>query len=184
MGNAFTRDYYMYLMDELSKKQIDYTQLKLHKLIYFANAYHLAKEETSFNVTFEAWKNGPVAATVRNDMIYNFSGFSSLYFEYYSRTEENKYKERLSEEEKKSIDYIITIMGDFEPYKLSSMTHNDVFLNEDDTERETPWKMHNPQGMKSKSVIHNQEISEFYTNEWFKLFEENLDIIKSKKVWE
>lgn len=102
------------------------SNLKLQKLLYYIEAWHLGILGTRFynpQVNFKAWVHGPVNRTI------------------YARFAENKYlysqitlndrliaDPHLEKEDKEFVDYILENYGQFSGMELEAMTHN-----------ETPW---------------------------------------------
>lgn len=160
-----------YIVKSLEGQGIKYDQMKIHKILYFAKAKALSEGEDLFDdIQFEAWRNGPVIANERNDIVHNFFGIISDYANYY----ENKIDE-LSESQKKVLNDTIKIFGGFKAYQLSSITHKDVFkINE---KKKTPWQIANNNQDYSKVIIPSDLIKEFYTKEWFEAIERNKEIL-------
>jgi uncharacterized phage-associated protein len=95
------------------------TAIKLQKLVYYCQAWHLAWEEVPlFSERIEAWANGPVVPT--------------LYRVHRRLFEVNKWPEgnsaRLRDNERESIDAVLKTYADFAPWQLTELTH-----------RELPW---------------------------------------------
>src|ERR1044071_3610815 len=108
------------------KKGIDeglfVTQMKLQKLVYFAQGVHLAKYHKSLiNETFQAWLYGPVIPEIYQDFklygsrpIINTAEFTP------SSTERAP---RLDAEAIDTINYSWAVLKDFSAMSLSKWTH-------------------------------------------------------------
>ena len=98
------------------------SNLKLQKLLYYAQGFHLALFGTSlFNDEIEAWAHGPVVASVyRKYKRHGAQGIPvSIDVDFSQYTEETK----------KLLDEVYSVYGQFSAWKLRDMTHN-----------EPPWK--------------------------------------------
>lgn len=96
------------------------TAMKLQKLLYYSQAWHLVWEERSlFRERIEAWANGPVVRDIYRSHRGQFSvsdwpsGDAS----------------KLSPEETSTVDAVLDFYGEKSAHELSEMTH-----------REEPWK--------------------------------------------
>ncbi|WP_428077741.1 Panacea domain-containing protein [Candidatus Avelusimicrobium alvi] len=102
------------------------TAMKLQKLCYYSQAWHLVWEEKPlFSNKIEAWGKGPVSPELykwhKGQFIVNVD-------EVLNKLAANK----LSSEEKSSIDAVLKGYGKYTAQELSDMTH-----------REEPWKAAN-----------------------------------------
>lgn len=114
------------------------TNLKLQKLLYYAQGFHLALYgRPFFSQEILAWEHGPVVREVYNT--YRDYGSTPL-----SPTENNI---ELNTEEKDFIKQIWNIFGQFSAWRLRDMTHS-----------EDPWK----------NTPRNQEITHSSLLEFFK----------------
>lgn len=91
------------------------TTMKMHKLIYYAQAWSLAWDEGPlFSESIEAWMNGPVIPK-----LYHFhKGKYSL-----SETEISGDSNKLSTSQKETVDKILNYYGDKNSQWLSDLTH-------------------------------------------------------------
>jgi len=98
--------------------------LKLQKLLYYVQAWHLAfYQEPLFNGKFQAWVHGPV-----NRPIYDrFSSSHSLYSEV-STSEIQSDLSELSEDNAAHIESVLEAYANFTGSQLEELTH-----------REKPW---------------------------------------------
>ncbi len=168
-GNMRKENYFIYLIDEMDRKKIKYDLLKLNKMMYFS----VAKSKVGFEkINFEAWKNGPVVASERNDIVHNFYASISAYRSFYKNSE---IYEEISKEEKESIDYVIDTLGDLTSFELSELSHDDVFVRKN----HTPWRIKNESGKKSRKIIDKKDIREYYDDKWFEMIKENKEKVRS-----
>lgn len=87
-------------------------EMKLHKLLYFVQRTYLDIHDTPlFPEEFEAWRMGPVNREVR--MVYCEG-------EIVADTKE------ISNYHKQIVDKVITEYGQYSPWKLSELTHNEI----------------------------------------------------------
>jgi uncharacterized phage-associated protein len=99
------------------------TTLKLQKLCYYSQAWHLAWEEHPlFKEDFQAWANGPVCVELFNIHKGKFS-IDAKDLPLSANTE------NLTQTEKEDIDNVLDYYGDKSPHWLSELTH-----------KERPWK--------------------------------------------
>ena len=97
------------------------SNLKLQKLLYYAQGMHLALYgEPLFNDSIVAWQYGPVVESVYQK--YKANGADGI--KMFENPEEN-----FSEEEENTLQFTQITFGQFSAWKLSDMTHE-----------ETPWK--------------------------------------------
>lgn len=120
---------------------------KLQKLCYYSQAWQLAWTGKSiFNEDFEAWANGPVCP----DLFFEHRGKFAVGEKDIIKGNEDK----LSADEKESIDIILKDYGELEPYALRELSH-----------REAPWKEARgdlPEGAKCQTVITKESMGEYY----------------------
>jgi uncharacterized phage-associated protein len=117
MNNANVFDVAKYILHK--KKQL--TTMKLQKLVYYAQAWHLVwEDEELFSEDFEAWANGPVCKELFDIHKGNFQ-ISYKQFKIGSIS-------KLISKEKSSIDAVLNFYGDKDAHWLSMLTH-----------KENPW---------------------------------------------
>lgn len=96
------------------------TAMKLQKLCYYSQAWHLVWEEKPlFDEPIEAWANGPVVV----DLYRLHRGRFSL-----ATTDIPGDPAQLLESERNTIDVVVGFYGDMSAHQLSELTH-----------REAPW---------------------------------------------
>lgn len=138
---ATVHDVAAYVLD----KRGPMTAMKLQKLCYYAQAWHLVWEEQPlFGERFEAWANGPVCP--------------DLYVLHRGRFQVESWPEgevdRLSAQEKSDIDIVLDFYGDKPAHELSELTH-----------REAPWRDARnglPTGARSNAEITTVAMHEYY----------------------
>jgi uncharacterized phage-associated protein len=100
----------------------DISNLKLQKLIYYAQAFHLAIfDKPLFNAEFEAWTHGPVCP----ELYHQYKSFKSAPIPFDSEINIALF----SSEQIELLEEINDVFGQFSAWKLRDMTH-----------AETPWK--------------------------------------------
>ncbi len=116
------------------------TNLKLQKVLYFVQAYYLAKlGKPIFSDNLEAWEYGPVVPSVYRK--YKSNGSNPII------SEEDK--SSLTEEDKSIIKSIWNTFGGYSASRLVDITH-----------AHAPWKEANQ--MPSKIISH-RSLKEYYT---------------------
>lgn len=102
------------------REQGEMTAMKLQKLAYYCQAWHLVWEgEPLFSERIEAWMNGPVVRELYNEHRGSFR----------VSTWPRGNASTLRPNECESIDIVLASYGDLSPSVLSEMTH-----------REDPWR--------------------------------------------
>jgi uncharacterized phage-associated protein len=116
------------------------TAMKLQKMVYYAQAWHLAwTEKPLFADKIQAWRNGPVVPS-----LYEIhKGCFKLDPGYFVSKIKPKSLNSLSKDQKDIVDKIINFYGTKDPHWLSQLTH-----------MEDPWK-----NARAKSVSSDQERS-------------------------
>lgn len=126
------------------------THLKLQKICYYAQAWHLAIEnQPLFDVEFKAWVHGPVSAELWNEY---------KHFKWHPIPEPEDFDENvLSEDDRKFLDEIWELYGKYTAKYLEALTH-----------QELPWKEAR-RGL-SEGEISNIPISNNTMKEYYKQF--------------
>ena len=128
------------------------TQMKLQKMVYFAQGVHLALyKEPLVQDTFQAWKYGPVIPDIYN--IYKYYGSSPINdTEWVSLAKyEDASLSKLTEDAKESVDYTWSLLKDTNAIKLSNWTH----------ESGSPWKTSYVEGVNEVSIP-NEAIQKYF----------------------
>ncbi|MEO0985244.1 MAG: type II toxin-antitoxin system antitoxin SocA domain-containing protein [Cyanobacteria bacterium J06639_14] len=129
--------YFLSLVDEDAGDLI--SNLKLQKLVYYAQGFHLAiHDEPLFPESIEAWTHGPVVPELYHAYKEYGSGViphpEDIDFDIYTQTQQEL------------LDDVYAVYGQFSAWKLRNMTHE-----------EEPWKTFNPNG-----TITHQSLKEFF----------------------
>jgi uncharacterized phage-associated protein len=111
-----------YLIHFHSEEDEPLSNLKLQKLLYYSQAWHLAlKDKPLFDEGFEAWVHGPANMTI-------YQRFKDTKFMFSSITtndiKNDSYK-HLDPEVKKHIDEVLEVYSRFSGVELEEMTHNE-----------------------------------------------------------
>lgn len=138
---ASAQDVAAYILE----KRGEMSAMKLQKLVYYSQAWHLVWEEKRlFNDRIEAWANGPV--------------IPSLYNSHRGRFKVNECptgdSRKLSKSQAESVDAVLDHYGSKTAFYLSELTH-----------RESPWldaRAGLSPSERSSSEISVASMSEFY----------------------
>ncbi len=110
-------NYFIYLSSKIvgdNKEREGITNLKLQKILYFAQAYFVAKiGRTLFKEKIEAWEYGPVVPVVYHE--YKKNGNRPIVLEHDIST--------ISVTDKKSLDIVWENFGGYSARRLVDMTH-------------------------------------------------------------
>src|SRR5687767_3016196 len=139
------------------KKGIDegnfVTQMKLQKLVYFAQGYHLAKFGTPLlKENFEAWTYGPVVPEIYQDFKLYGSQLIVDTNEFMPSSNE-VITSRLDEKAIEAINYTWEVLKDYSAMSLSYWTH----------QLGSPWSKAFDPDQKS-TPIPNDEIKKYFTS--------------------
>lgn len=115
MASAFDVAYYFLLLDSQNDGE-GLSNLKLQKLCYYAQGFHLAFfNEPLFNEEIEAWAHGPVIP----ELYHRFKVFGN------SSIHSEGYPIALSHQQGKLIEEIYEVFGQYSAWKLRNMTHEE-----------------------------------------------------------
>jgi uncharacterized phage-associated protein len=121
------------------------TAVKLQKLVYYSQAWHLVWEDKPlFPERIEAWANGPVVPALYQRHRGNFTVTQ------WSAGDVSK----LTTKERGSVDAVLKFYGDKDAFWLSELTH-----------REVPWKSARKglsKGERGNNEITKAAMAEFY----------------------
>ena len=119
------------------------TNLKLQKLLYYAQGFHLALfDKPLFKEEIEAWTHGPVVPDVYHG--YKRYGKNPLPSESINIDD---IADKLTDEQIDFLDEIWSVFGQYSLWKLRDMTHE-----------EDPWMNHE----KDVSVISKKELRDYF----------------------
>ena len=134
-------DYFLSLADEDEGDYI--TNLKLQKLLYYAQGLHLACYDTPlFDECIEAWAHGPVIPEV--------------YFKYRNASYDVIPKPQnidfsiFDEETREFLNEVYQIFGQYSAWKLREMTHE-----------EPPWQQANKRGV--NTIISHEPLKDYFS---------------------
>ena len=115
------------------------SNLKLQKLLYYAQGYHLAVFNAAlFDDAIEAWTHGPVCPAINRA----FKGFGRGPIEV-----NHALPNVFTGEQLELLEEVYEVFGQFSAWKLRDMTHE-----------ETPWREHEAQG----STIPPAELQRYF----------------------
>ena len=110
-------DYFLAHVDEESGDNI--SNLKLQKLLYYAQGFHLALfGEPLFDDAIVAWQHGPVVA----DLYHTFKEFGAGAIPPPESFDTAKYSPKITE----LLDEVLEVYGQFSALRLRSMTHDEA----------------------------------------------------------
>lgn len=141
-----------YIIVKLAEAGDTPSVLKIQKLLYYVQSWHLAINKTAlFNGKFQAWIHGPVNREIYNRFVNNKFMYSSVGISDLLGGQDN-----LSKEDKLSIDDVLDVYAKFTGSQLEEMTH-----------KEDPWL--NARGSLSPSErceteINEEEMQRFYAS--------------------
>ena len=139
---ANVKDVAAYILSKHGKM----TAMKLQKLVYYSQAWHLVwEDEPLFSERIEAWANGPVCPDLYNTHRNQFEVFPG---------EIHGSPDNLTPAMKESIDSVLRFYGDKTSHWLSGLTH-----------AEAPWKdtrLGIPPGERSDREITLASMAEYY----------------------
>lgn len=136
--------HFIYLASQVfvgdNKEREGITNLKLQKILYFAQAYYLSKlNKPLFNETIEAWEYGPVVPSVYRK--YSKHGSETILVE--------KDEPSISDEDKQNLKRIWDLFGGYSAGRLVEIAH-----------AHSPWK---EAYASQNKVISHKSISEYYS---------------------
>jgi uncharacterized phage-associated protein len=121
-------------------EESDVSNLKLQKLIYYAQAFHLAiYDKPFFDEDFEAWTHGPVCPGIYRQ--YKQFGASPI------KVDSEINLDQFSQDQLDLLEEIYDVFGQFSAWKLRNMTHE-----------EAPWK----EKEAVAGIIEKSSMMEFY----------------------
>jgi len=148
MGLISARDVAKYILANFRAKNGPITNLKLQKLLYYVQAWHLAiYDRAVFTEQIEAWVHGPVVPEV-------FRAYKRFRWSPIDAEETNW---ELPENLNAHINEIISAYGDFSPWDLERMTHH-----------EAPWREARgslPPDVGSNAIISHESMKKFYSQQ-------------------
>ena len=112
-----------YIVKKMSEGRTPLNVLKLHKLVYYAQAWHLAfTGNRMFNGNFQAWVHGSVSR-----VLYDRYPDKAIYSTVAVTDLEASFRPTLlTDVERAHIDSVLEVYGDLAGYQLEEMTHNEA----------------------------------------------------------
>ena len=114
------------LADYILQKYGPMSHLKLQKLLFYCEGYHLAYFDTNLlSEDFEAWVHGPVCRQVYNNLrdssvLYTDLGFSGTY------NPEAELQKILSSDQTQLLDDVLSVLSTWTGLELENSTHNEL----------------------------------------------------------
>jgi uncharacterized phage-associated protein len=104
------------------------SHLKLQKLLYYCEAYHLACfEQSLIPEDFEAWVHGPVCRVVYNSLKDNSILYSDVGFDPKNDEDPDKNIEKsLTSSQNELLDSILKDLSTWSAFELETATHNEM----------------------------------------------------------
>lgn len=131
-------DYFLASVDEIHGDNI--TNLKLQKLLYYAQGFHLAiTGRPLFDDPIQAWEYGPVVPSI-------YRAYRDYRAQAIPRPEDGFDDSRFSKETRDILDEVATVYGQFSAVRLMQLTH-----------AEPPWK-----GTERNEVISQKAMAEYF----------------------
>lgn len=151
------KDIAIYIINYCNERDIEITNLKLQKLLYFLQGgFYLVFDKPCFKEDIECWQYGPVVSSVYSEFRkYGSSSIPNINFteEYdFDTADFVKKKWRFKFTDKDHEDLITTILdglSKFSAYKLVDITH-----------RQDPWKEHYEPF--SKNLIPKEKLRSYF----------------------
>lgn len=108
-----------YFLSKTLESDENITNLKLQKLLYYAQGYHLALFDNElFQEEIEAWTHGPVCPKIYHE----FKEYGSNSIPY---TNMENFSECFTNEQLDFLDEVYNVFGQFSAWKLRDMTHEE-----------------------------------------------------------
>jgi len=123
MATVFDVAYYLLHIIDQQEDNNDLSNLKLQKLCYYAQGFHLAiHDQPLFDEEIEAWVHGPVIP----ELYHRFKSFGRNYID---TNEIDHHDYKLTKPQKELIDEVFEVFGQYSAWTLRNMTHE-----------ESPWR--------------------------------------------
>lgn len=126
---AKAKDITDYFLSKTINEDSKMTNLKLQKLLYYAQGLHLALfNKELFSEEIEAWQHGPVCVSIYHD----FKQYGSNIIPYNNCKKD--FNNILSSKQTEFLDEIYDVFGQFSAWKLRDMTHEEpTWINNKDS---------------------------------------------------
>jgi uncharacterized phage-associated protein len=128
------------------------SNLKLQKLVYYAQAWHLGAEETPlFSEEFEAWVHGPVIPELYQE--YKSFGWKPILKEGMEQLSYEAIREQFPEESREVLDNVANHYMAKGAFELEMQSH-----------REMPWQK--ARGQRAEDAVCQEVIHKEWMQEW------------------
>lgn len=145
---ATASDIAKFIVGQFHSKGMPINNLKLQKLLYYSQAWHLAlKDNALFNERIEAWIHGPVIPPVFQE--YKSFRWSPIVIE--------DVTVQLAQKTQAHVEEVLAQYGRFSSWDLERMTHN-----------EDPWKIARgglPADISCTNLITHDSMKKFYSKQ-------------------
>lgn len=149
---AHINDVCDYIIVKLTEDRTSLNVLKLHKLLYYVQAWNLAfGKGRLFDGRFQAWVHGPVSREIYDRFVNTKSMYSPVAM---NDVRAGFDPQSLPDEERAHVDAVLEVYGPFTGDQLEEMTH-----------REDPWltaRRGVPAAARSETSISEEEMGEYY----------------------
>jgi len=140
-----------YILAQIGKMN----HLKLQKLVYYAEAYHLAYfNQSIISDDFQAWLHGPVSRKLWDLFKLRANIYDNIPTPKDGPLLIKKFRERITEDQLELIDDVIKEFGKLSAYRLECLTHS-----------EKPWKSARKgyvDADKCEVIINKEEMKKYY----------------------
>lgn len=140
-----------YVIVKLCDGGVSLNVLKLHKILYYTQAWSLAFDRGRlFDGEFQAWVHGPVSRHVYD----RFRDTKTMYSPVRQQDAPNFNPSRLTDAERAHVDAVLEVYAPYTGDQLEELTH-----------RETPWieaRGSTPAFARSETVIADAVMREYY----------------------
>lgn len=136
------------------------SHLKLQKLLYYCQGYHLAKfEEPLFDADFQAWVHGPVCRDIYDILKGKSVLYSDINYSEEDFDSEVLLKETISSDQFELVNEVLEPLSKWTGSELENSTHS-----------EFPWieaRGGRPANSKCETIISKDTMQKFYYEELF-----------------
>ena len=160
-----------YIIMKCNKDNKEISNLKLQKMVFYCQAYHIAKyREQLIDNKFEAWKHGAVLPALYND--YSYLGYNNK--QKYEKKEYDNIRSDLGEYLTGFLDKIINEFSDMTASEIRELNHS-----------EEPWKEarrgYEPDDS-CNEIIKEDTIYKYYSQLLYKGGINNMEDKKSRRI--
>lgn len=138
------------LLQRANDSGLTMSHLKLQKLAYYSQGYHLAVHSTPlFNAPVKAWQHGPVVSEIYHDYSRFGDGIIAI-------PTQQDFTDHLTAQASEIVDFVIKKFGRIGAWALRNKTH-----------QEQPWLSHYNESTQQadKQEITQRELTDFFNTE-------------------